>query len=347
MKRSGDITASAIVLFCGSGLLVLFMLLGILGAALTQLPQAARFGQLMGLAFYAIFAGWGIVTAVGILGLRPWARISIFVMSATAIFFCVCGAVGLMVVPVILRQTPNAPPGFATIFVVVGIFMLLIPLGIAIWWLVLFTRKRVIVEFASDGVAGLAVQSEAFDASSLSPQFAPASMTPQIPLSIRIITALYLVFSAFAVLTVPYSIRLKIPTLVMGKIVDGWPAWTFLTLLVVVQIVLCVAVLKKRTWALDGLIAVLIFGAVNSAFFAIAPSRTALWNRVLQAESLPPNVGAVSMESFMNTIMPISISVGIVFALVCLYFLLTRRRAFRTVCSGGQATPPAEAGIAS
>jgi hypothetical protein len=336
VKRSGDITAAAVILFCGSGFLALFLLFGILGASLVQVPPAARFGQMIGLSFYAAFAAWGIATGIGILRLHPWARISMIVMSALAIFCCVCGSIGLMVVPMILRQTPDVPPAFATIVVFSGVVTLLIPLAIAIWWLILFTRKRVITEFANRSAVTPGMAGAPFDAStsmSGAPQFAAAPSATQIPVSIRVIAVLYLVFGAFALCAAPFSIRLKMPAMLLGKVVEGWPGWTFMVLFALVQTVLCIAVLKKKAWSLDGFIAVQIFGVVNGALFAITPSRSVYWDRVIQAESLPPNVNAAVMESMMKTLIPISLSLGVVLWAVCLYFLVTRRKAFRAVCA--------------
>ena len=342
MKRSSDVTASAIILFFGSGLLMLLAIFVPL-ANLSSRPDTVSKAILPVLAaIYGAPAIWGVVNGVGILRLRPWARTSMIVMSVVATAFLAFIAVAAAIAPILTRSDPefsNVPMGL--ISAIMALFAS-IPLAIAIWWLVLFTRKRVIAEFASDGGVPFPVEAVSLDTSIPSSgerQFASAqtaaSAAPHIPLSIRVIAILYLIGGAFALLGLSYSIQLNMPTLLLGKLLEGWPAWIFLSLFGLIQIVICVAVFKKCAWALDGLIAVLIFGAANTVSFAIAPSRTALWDRIVQAESLPRSISAASMESMINTIMPIPLSLGVVLALVCLYFLLTRRAAFRAACAAG------------
>ncbi|HKF53137.1 MAG TPA: hypothetical protein VKB26_12560 [Candidatus Acidoferrales bacterium] len=333
MKRSGDVTASAIILFFGSGLLVLLMLLGILGATLASAPPAARVGQFLALAFYFVFAAWGIVTAVGILSLRPWARISMIVLSTCAILGCLCASAGIFVAQRLITDDPQMPPAAGKMLIIVFGIVLFIPLGVAIWWLILFTRKRVVTEFTNGGAGALPVAPDSPILSSTAFQFAAVPSAPQIPLSIRIIAVLYLIFGAFTLLASPYSIRSGMPTLILGKVFESWPGWTFLMLIVFIQVVLCVAILKKRTWALDGLIACVVFAAANTVLFLVTPSRAVFWERIIQAQSLPPNVSAATMESMMKTIMPISMVSGVVLSLVCLYFLITRRKMFRNGCA--------------
>jgi hypothetical protein len=187
MKRSGDVTAAAIILFFGSGLLVLLMLLAVLGAVTTQMPPEARYGEFLGFGFYVVFAAWGIANGVGLLQLRPWARISMIVMSVGAIFFSFFGAIGLMLVPRIVAQSADVPPGAGVVVAIVGTAMLLVPLAIAIWWLVLFTRERVVVEFATGSAAQSSLASAELPPT-ISPtpsQFVTAPAMPGIPLSIR------------------------------------------------------------------------------------------------------------------------------------------------------------------
>jgi hypothetical protein len=344
MKRSGGVTVAAVVLFFGSGLLALFALIAIASAALIPSPPAVRYAQLLGLAFYAGFAAWGIATGVGILQLRCWARISTIVMSAVAIFFCVCGAIGLTLVPMILRQTPDMPSAFGTIAVTVGAVMLLIPLAIAIWWLVLFTRKRVVVEFAIRGAAQPSL------ASLESPPPMPSSSPPQhptapgavgIPISIRIITIFLIIGGGIALLSVQFAIHTNVPTMLLGVLVQGRRTWAFLAVLAVVQLGVCIAILKRRLWALDALIVVLLFGIVNTILFALSPSRNAVFDRVMRAESLPPGVNLSAMRDVMNTVFPVSMGLGVVLTAVMLYFLLTRRKAFRAACSAHVPRAPA------
>lgn len=344
MKRSGDVTAAAIVLFFGSTLVIVVGLLVVVAVAIPgHEPHAALFALI---AIYGLPGAWGIVNGIGILRLRSWARISTIIMAILAICFLALLFVGFMLVPFIAKGDPefaNVPMGFVAAAAGLAVA---IPLAIAIWWLVLFTRKRVIAEFASGGAAQLPIASGSRDASvssSLAPQISLAPTPPQIPLSIRIITVFFLIGVGMALFSLTYSMRLKMPALLLGKIVEGWPAWTLLIVLALVQLAACIAVFKKRAWALDVLIACVIFGLANSATLLIAPARIGFFQEITQRESLPPNVSADLMKSIFGVVFPTSIGLGAVLGLIMLYFLLTRRRAFRAACAppNSDSTPSA------
>lgn len=333
MKRSGDVTASAVILFCGSGLVILTALLMLLAFKTALLPPEQRAVEWTMPIFYALVAAWGIATGIGILQLRPWARISIIVMSAMAIFVAVCGGLGLMLVPFLLKQTPDVPPAVIKVIVVVWIVALLIPLAIAIWWLVLFTRARVRLEFATRGAAAVssAIQGAGI-APDLAPTFAPAPSTPQIPTSVLVIAIVFLAGGGFALLGLPFTIRSNMPNMFLGILIRGWTAWTYLTVFALLQIGLSIAVLKRGAWALDALIAFLLFTAANWTLFTISPSRKAFFDTIMRQQTFPPGVNADAMTSFMNTVLPISMAFGLLLVVVMLYFLFTRRKAYRAAC---------------
>src|SRR5579864_8548940 len=150
MKRSGGVTAAAIVLFFGSGLCILFLAVACLAFVLPREPGDIMTEQLpslaFGLFFYALFAGCGIATGVAILRLRPWSRISILVMSGFAVLGILFASLAMfLIVP--MMQTPEMQPGEKkmTLFVLVPMFA--IPLAISIWWFVLFMLKSVRLQF--------------------------------------------------------------------------------------------------------------------------------------------------------------------------------------------------------
>lgn len=341
MKRSGDVTASAIILFCGSGIILLLAAFAGLAGALNppaNEPRAAFLaGEFMVIAMYVVLAGWGIATGIGILKLQPWARISMIVMSALAVFGCLCAGAGFALMPALLKGNPDpqVPPNFIVLMVVVFIGMLLIPLGIAIWWLILFTRKRVALEFASRG-ASITSPPVALENRPAIAQSSPiAPIRPGVPLSIRIITIFYIVGAAMIFVTLEFTFLRDMPTLLLGFVIQGWAERIFLIALGLIQLVICIAVLRKRAWVLDALIAILVFGAVNTLGFLFSPSRNEVFARVMQNQGFPDGIAQQSMKEFMGLIMPISIVSGVIFGVVMLYFLITRRKAFRAACAKG------------
>ena len=157
MKRSQSVTLAAVVMLVASSAFVIFVMWLIRKEWLVtgNLASNNSFANLF-VAYLVLGLGiglWGIAASIGLLRLKNWARVSVLVMSALAIFFAVCGALGLMVVPILLSQNPGIPAAAVKMVVTVGVAMLLVPLAIAIWWVILFTRKRVRLEFATRGAA--------------------------------------------------------------------------------------------------------------------------------------------------------------------------------------------------
>jgi len=316
---------------------VLMALLMLLAFKATPLPPEQRAVEWTMPIVYALVAAWGIPTGVGILQLRPWARTSIIVMSGMAIVFTVCGALGMMALPLLFQQEPGVPPAAIQVVMFVGLIIMAVPLAIAIWWLVLFTRRRVRLEFATRGAgvvsSAIPGAAPALDpAPGFAPAFAAAPSMPQIPISVRVIAIIFLVFGGFTLLSVPLAIRIRIPTLMLGILIQGRTAWAYGAVFVLAQIGLCLAVLKRRAWALDGLIAFTLLGVVNSVLFVISPSRKVLFDAIMQREKLPPGMDVNVMTSFMNRMLPISVGIGVLLWVVVLYFLFTRRKAYRAVC---------------
>lgn len=351
VKRSGDVTAAAVVLFCGSGLLLLmtvFLGLGaMLGAADATQGRAGFMGVGMAFVVYGGLAGWGIATGIGVLKLHSWARISMIVMSGLAIAGCAMSAIGMFAMETFLKgaQQVQAPPGVMAIVVVVFGFFIAVPLAIAIWWMILFTRKRVALEFASHGAAEGAVFGQTVvvsaegDGSSESAQLAGSAKTfaearVQIPISVRVIAVLYIAGSAMIFPSLEYMRQMAMPTVILGVLVEGWGAQAFFAALGLVQLGVCIAVLKRRAWALDVLIGFLVFGVVNSLSFGFSPAWKKVLARTVQIQQLPPGVSAETMNRFMDTFLPLSLIAGAIFCAVMLYFLLTRRKVFRAVCAG-------------
>ena len=263
------------------------------------------------------------------------------VMSALVIAGCVFGAFGLIMVPMILKQAPGVPPTFAAVMVVVGVIMLVIPLAIAIWWLVLFTRRRVALEFSTRGAAPPetfpTADSHVALATTFSPQVSAAPAAPAIPLSILIITVFFLISCGSVLMGLPFTIRMNVPGILMGMVVRGWVSWTYIVVLVLGQAALSIAVLRKRAWALDGLIAFAAFSAVNAVLFAISPSRKAVFDSMFAGMfsklPTPPGMNLSDFTDTVEKIIPISMAGGFLISVVILYFLVTRRRAFRVACA--------------
>lgn len=383
VKRSGDVTAAAVVMFCGSAFLLLMsafaMFTALIGPA-TNAPQGREFqmaAAMMVVAMYGGLAAWGIATGVGIVKLQPWARISAIVMSALAIAGCIMGMAGIFAGMSVINADNRFPPNFATIMLVAVSVVCAVPTGIAIWWVILFTRKRVALEFATRGLvpeaagaiqAGISGQgnhggeTEEFANASVAPSFgrgagvvpsAPIGAgRPQIPVSIRVIAVLQIVFSGLSLLGVPFSFMVmgtRIPILIFGFLAHRSATLAYLLVLSLLPLGFGIAILRRRAWSVDAMSVFLAAMVLNLGAFYISPARAAYDSALQSANAemihrmnLPaasPQTGAAAGGSvgfnvhshvFQNYIFGLTMAIYV----VAMFFLVTRRKVFREACMG-------------
>lgn len=352
MKRSGGVTAAAVVLFFGSGLLILFMGLGSLVLILPRPSNADQYfpaaSLVGGLLFYGVFAAWGIITAVGILKLRPWARISILVMSGFAAVGILFAYLGIFLMAPIMRQTPGMNPGFEKVFLVIWSVMLAIPLGISIWWFALFMLKSVRLQFAAEGLTASAVvaqppisvttpphaQTPATNAAAMQAgAVLPTSASHKIPASIIVVAIFLLLGVPSMVYTMTFAIHLHLPFVLLGIFVTGWKSTASLATMGIIQLVLGIALLRRKLWSLNSTIAYAIFAILNALLFLATPARKIYLSTFLQNYPVPQGLPPDFMQQLMRVVFPWSLIFGIALNLVALYFLWTRREAYRTACA--------------
>lgn len=330
MRRSGDVTAAAIILFFGSAFYVFVGGLALLGAKssgeLLDLHASA-------LLLCAVPVVWGVVTGVGVLKLRSWAWISIIVMSGVAIFFSVFFAVALLFLPSLLGDRPDLSAANVTMAVDMGLAALLITVVIAAWWLVLFTRACVRAQFAKGGAESNPVRtpdttSQSDLARPLTSAFSPA----QIPTSIRVIAIISMTGAALVLLSLSFVVRRHHPLVIFGMLASGWLVFAYGAALVMAQTVLPIYTLRKRAWALEGMIWYGVANLANACLFLISPARNRYFDVLKQEDVVPPGVSAEAMDHFRRTVGYTSFLFAICVGVVFLYFLLTRRKAYRQAC---------------
>ena len=113
-------------------------------------PQAARAMANVTWLFLFLLAIFGIFVGVGILRRRNWARISILIWGGLMAFFSAITMVATFFVmnnlpPTLPNAAETAP--FMAVFKWVLVLFYAIPLGVGIWWLILFTREAVVDNF--------------------------------------------------------------------------------------------------------------------------------------------------------------------------------------------------------
>ena len=361
-NRSAGITVIAILQLIGSTFLLAMAALMAFAMFMSPNPSAndaqlpPMFFKAIRVAlplFYALPAVWGLVTAIGLLQLKNWARISTIVISVLLILFV---AFGILTSMVFFLKPPSGngvdPKMFLVIGVVTAVFALA-EIGVGIWWMVFCNRSNIKMQFlpqlsplpqgatpyaidmpysATPPPPGLAAPTGLASTTDLAspptPPIAALARTARL-LSISIIAWFFLVGCFF----IPFSILLHAPAILFTTVLTGWPATIYLLLYAGLHIYIGIALLQmKPAGRLVGM-GYYIFGLLNIAVFYLAPGRSARLAKFMEIEqSMFPWMRSAQADSlFAADVMPfaiIGLIGGLAFCLVLLYFLVAAKPAF-------------------
>ncbi len=157
MPRSSGITASAVIAIIGS----VFTLLGgffvVLGSIMVPKMEKTPTGVMTSIFIFEAliffgFGAWGLASGIGLLKLKPWARISLLIYAAILAFISLPTALLMLFVPFPGVNDPNLPPHFM-LFIRVGIALFYAMLAaLAIFWLYFFNKRSVKAQFSSAAI---------------------------------------------------------------------------------------------------------------------------------------------------------------------------------------------------
>lgn len=297
-KRLVSVTITGILVLIGSAFI---LAVGILDGVvmLTTREQlrepSMKIGAIFAIIFLVIPSAWGIATGIGLLRLKRWARISILVFSSLLVVMAAFGIPVLMMIP---SHIAGADASLAvSIRVGVTVFYALLA-GIGIWWLVLFSRPSVRLQFA--GTTQLAEDAR--------------------PLSISMIGWLLILGAA----CIPFGLFTKAPMVLFGSLLTGWPAKLLYLGFGLFGLYLGVGLLRLKDICRTLTIYYLIFGTINSAFFYLRPGYQRRMDALISANSA---VFHTPPASFPFPVRPFLVAMTALVA-VQIYFLVTRKRFF-------------------
>jgi hypothetical protein len=153
MKPPGKISTAAAVLILGSGA-ILYLSGFLLVDEIHNYPYTKRLLDSIGDVFFVIlpiiFALFGVVTSIGLLRLREWARNAAIFLSTVPVVSCA--------LLVLLRPKWVFPPAksneqYAILTIGTGfgydlyVILLVALIPLSIWWLILFTREGIRSQF--------------------------------------------------------------------------------------------------------------------------------------------------------------------------------------------------------
>ncbi len=323
------------------GLLVLGVMVLVPSGHAQQFPGSpAMFKVLMATAslVYLLPAIWGIATAIGLWRLKNWARISIIVFSVLLILMG--GFTGLIMLIMPFPSTPTATPDpavMATMRIVMGGFWLTL-LGIGIWWLVFFTRAKVVEQFVLPSAPSPEASTLRDSGFRFDGRPAPAAETG---LTITIIAWLLLVGCVFMSL----GLAFRMPAVVFTSLVAGRTAFLVYLSFIAAQLFIGIGLLRLKPVARIGAIAYFVFGFVNMAVFYFAPGSHARLDALLESERsvfpwMRPFQDQAQFQPNLNAPLMLGSIRGLILIALQLYFLITRKRAFETSSSHPQPAAP-------
>jgi len=326
MNRSSGVTAAAITALVGSILWILLIFLSAFGMILgfktiqsqqgLEMPAMGIMG--LGIAIQFAFGVWGVLTAIGVLWLKEWARICMLVFSGLLIGFSVLTLPVVIVMP--LPATPAPTPNFNFYFKFSFAAVCSIPIAIGVWWLVLFTRRGVALQFALPAQLGIANGATLGGPAGVqSRQLQPSG--PRRPVSITVI-AWFMAISGFFLLP---SILMRSPAAFLTLVLHGAIASVYSLALAGAYSATGLGLLRNKHWSISLAIGLHIYTLLNSLVFFTLPGAKVRWAELFAAMPfhLPPEMVDLEVR-----FMPFSMGIGILIALVILYFLLAGRKAF-------------------
>lgn len=342
MPRSAGVTASAVIVFIGSAFTALMgALMGLAGIVVMNsprrpaLPPNFHFLFQLEAAVILAFAAWGFASGVGLVKLKPWARISIIVYAVMLLFFCLPIACLMLVVPLSAHGADQSHAAFVTgvRLGLSGFYFALAALGG--FWLYLFNASNVKAQFSLEP----AIRDDGFPQTQpADAQFASSNTMTERPLSISIIGWFLLVGSAFAPLWLIYSSRMypnvELPFFFVGFFLHRFAGQVTLMLWSVVQALAAIGLLRLKNWARILTLALQGLAVLNMLLLTAVPSNVTKLQQMTDQMSAslaatrgyPPGVQPIPAAHMMPAIM---ISIVPMFAAI-IYFLIARRSAFKS-----------------
>jgi hypothetical protein len=267
--------------------------------------------------FFLLGAVFVIVAGIHVIRLRNWARIVLLVVAGGALLF---GTVGLGVIFVTIYFTPADPTVSKPLLASVLAFIYGLPILVAIWWLVLFTRRSVVGQFRAATEARL--------------KNTPASTSPlsnpECPLAIRIV-GWYLASFVLFLPVLPF-ISSRIPILYFGHMFHGPTAISvhFISFAVLAIAGIGLLLLKRWSWPLA--VATQLLFSLNCVVIAFSSSFESNLRSMYDGRDVPaplaPETAALVREVrwifLISVVMPLAI-----FVVLCIY-----RRPFYSAAEG-------------
>jgi hypothetical protein len=366
-QRSASVMASGIIAILGSLVTAIGILIGTMGLLLSlgrpspmqTMPGVRAMTAAMMVFFFAVTI-WGAFSGVGLIRLRNWARISVLVWAGITAPICLIVIAMMAVIPL---PTPADSPVTNTMVRLVVVIFYGAPLAIAVWWLILFTRPKIVAQFrpALAGASGdpftslsaaTAAPSDGLDGNAAPAAYAvPARLLvvrPGIPVPIIVLACFFLM----SALSIFFIFFIHMPAMVFGHAFTGLTGSVVYATWCVLYAIAGAGILGRVSWAYSVAIGLQILGIISGIMTLLSPNFDEVMRRAMSSMQMPaPDV--YQMES-MAHLRGFSF-IGLLFPLAILGLLAYYRPQFLKACankrqnssaSGNSETPSASQGVA-
>lgn len=335
MPRSVGITVSAVVVFIGSALTILFGALVVLGSLLlpnahaaANLPANLKYFVVIEAAMLFGFGGWGLAAGIGLIATKRWARISMLVFAAILIFISLPSALLIAVIPFPNTTDPKLPSNFIAIMRVGMALFYATLAALGGFWLYFFNKQHVKGQFRAERPLA---ESAGPDLPFGTPIAAPSASQRLRPLSLTIIGWFLLVGSAFTPLYLLFHSSffpgVQLPLFFLGFFFLGRSASLILVAWMAAQMVAAVGLLKLKKWGLFATVGLQCLAIMNVALLVGVPANRARFQQFMEALMASMNARMPQPVPFVFP-MWIGIASSLPIVFVILWFLITRRQAF-------------------
>jgi len=338
MKRPVGVIQSAVLLILGSLFHLLMALCMALSGDILQRqvraggfpgshPPVALPGWMPGFMyafclFFVALAVWGILTAVGIMRLRHWARYSILVIGGLLAFF---GFIYLLVMLLMMLVPSPVPSGVdaslagsvqAVTRIFFGVFAILqgIVCTIGVFWLINFNRQKVREAFTN--ASGKALVSHR-------------------PILISVLAVLNLIGACFCLM----YMFIPLPALLFGWILEGWGKVALYLFFAFLTASVGTGLWRLKQWGWWLALAMQAFGMVYCGVYLVRPSLMLHYTAEIQQRMVP--MQPQLPERFHTTILSVSFGFAILLYIAIAAILIYYRKAFQRPAE----QPPNESGV--
>ena len=305
MPKSPGVIASGVVSIIGS---VVFLLIAAVMVFVVPPPVAnapdVRVVSLVSAAMLAALSALGIATGVGLLRLRPWARISILVYAGIMSGVSLMAGVMMAFIPLPTAQNVDASVMHAMRPMLAGLYA--VPFLIGVWWLIQFNTQSTKAAFASN---------------------APEHQDAGRPIGISILGWWLLVSGVFCV--IPAGLRM--PAFVGGMVWTGWSATAIYVAFGAIWCYLGAGLLRLETRARVLTIVGLVLATANALVMFLVPSAR---DRMVEYQKLVSFGAPAQPMPDMNAMYTGIGVMSTIFTAGLIFYLVRRRSAFH-----GPSTP--------